>query len=107
MDLEVVIGLGLALACAVGTSLGGLWKQKGAAQTSDVDMRHPVRTAVALFRSRWFMIGWLLALVAWLLHIGALALAPLSLAQAVIAGGLVFLGVLAERYFGFELNRRQ
>jgi hypothetical protein len=32
---------------------------------------------------------------------------PLSVVQAVLSGGLVFLGVLAERYFGFHLDRRQ
>src|SRR5438270_13757789 len=38
------------------------------------------------------------------LHVGALALAPLSIVQAVLSGGLVFLAVLAERYFGFRLG---
>src|SRR2546423_13174170 len=104
---RVVIGLLLALACAAGASLGGLWKQKGALQSRAVDIRHPVRTAVALFRSRWFALGWLVAVLAWLLHIGALALAPLSLAQAVISGGLVTLGLIAERFFRFKLSRRQ
>jgi drug/metabolite transporter (DMT)-like permease len=37
----------------------------------------------------------------------ALALAPLSSVQAILSGGLVFLAVLAERFFGFELGRRQ
>ena len=32
---------------------------------------------------------------------------PLSIGQAVLAGGLVFLAVLAERFFGSELGRRQ
>jgi drug/metabolite transporter (DMT)-like permease len=84
-----------------------LWKQKGAVQAGDVDVRRPVQSAVALFRSKWFAIGWIVAVIAWLLHVGALALAPLSLSQAVISGGLVSLGLIAERYFGFELNRRQ
>jgi len=97
----------LALACAASASLGGLWKRKGAVQTRDVDIREPLKTAGALFRSKWFLIGWIVAVVAWLLHVGALALAPLSLAQAVIAGGLVLLGVLGERFFGFHLDRRQ
>ncbi len=44
---------------------------------------------------------------AWLLHVGALSLAPLSTVQAVISGGLVFLAIIAERFFGFELGRRQ
>ena len=107
MKIQVLAGLVLALACAAGTNLGGLWKQRGATQTSDVDVRRPLQTAAALFRSKWFTIGWIVAALAWLLHVGALALAPLSLAQAVISGGLVLLGVIAERFFGFDLDRRQ
>ena len=42
-----------------------------------------------------------------MLHVGALALAPLSIVQAVLSAGLVFLAVLAERFFGFRLGRRQ
>ena len=38
---------------------------------------------------------------------GALALLPLSTAQAVLSGGFVLLAVLAERFFGFQLGRRQ
>jgi drug/metabolite transporter (DMT)-like permease len=62
---------------------------------------------VGSFRSRWFSLGWGVAAVAWGLHVGALALAPLSVVQAVLSGGLVFLAVFAERYFGFHLGRRQ
>jgi hypothetical protein len=39
-------------------------------------------------------VGWLVALGAWLLHVGALSLAPLSTMQAVISGGLVLLAPL-------------
>jgi hypothetical protein len=107
MHFTIAIGLVLALACAVAASLGGLWKQKGAVHTASVDIRRPKESALALFRSKWFMIGWLAALGAWLLHIGSLALAPLSLAQAVISGGIVLVGILAERFFDFKLQRRQ
>lgn len=107
MHSTVLIGLLLALACAGGASLGGLLKQKGAVQTEDVDLRHPWRSAAALFRSRWFVAGWITAAFAWLLHVGALALAPLSLGQAVISGGIVVLGLLAERFFDLQVTRRQ
>ncbi len=107
MHLSVLIGLLLALACACGASLGGLWKQKGAVQTQDVDIRHPLQSTAALFRSKWFVIGWIAAAIAWLLHVGALALAPLSLGQAVISGGIVLLGLLAERFFDLQVTRRQ
>src|SRR5207253_1263378 len=72
-----------------------------------VDARHPLRSAADLFRSRWWTIGWIVAFVAFAFHAAALALAPLSVVQAVVAGGLVFLAVLAERVFGFKLGRRE
>jgi drug/metabolite transporter (DMT)-like permease len=107
VHVTVLLGLALALACAIGASLSGLWKQKGAVHAQDVDIRRPIESAVALFRSKWFVIGWLVAVVAWLLHVGALALAPISLGQAVISGGIVLLGLIAERFFDFKLTRRQ
>src|SRR4029078_5893256 len=105
--LAVLFGLILALASAVGTNLGFLFKHRSAVRAPPILLRHPLRSAVGLFRSRWFMVGWLVAVVAWGLHVGALSLAPLSIVQAVLSGGLVFLAVFAERFFGFQLGRRQ
>src|SRR3989442_15769223 len=103
----MVAGLALALGSALGTNVAFLFKQRGAVLAPPVRARHPLRSAVSLFRSRWFSLGWAVAVVAWGLHVGALALARLSIVQAVLSGGLVFLAVLAERYFGFRLGRRQ
>jgi drug/metabolite transporter (DMT)-like permease len=97
----------LALVAAFATSVSFLLKHRGAVRAPSVRLRHPLRSAAGLFRSRWFAVGWMVAVVAWLLHVGALALAPLSVVQAVLSGGLVFLAVLAERFFGFRLGRRQ
>jgi len=105
--MTLQLGILLALLCAFVTNLGFLLKHRGACAAPDVDMRHPLRSAKALFCSKWFAIGWLVALVAFVLHVGAIALAPLSLVQAVISGGLVFLTVLADRFFGCEVGRRQ
>jgi drug/metabolite transporter (DMT)-like permease len=105
--MTVQVGIALALACAVVTNLGFLLKHRGACAAPDVDWRHPLRSGAALFRSRWFAIGMLVAVGAWILHVAAMALAPLSLVQAVISGGLVFLTVMAERFFGFSIGRRQ
>jgi hypothetical protein len=101
------LGILLALLCAFGTNLAYLLRHRGARAAPEVRWGHPVRSAAALFRSRWFAIGMLVALGAWMLHVGALALAPLSLVQATLAGGLVFLAVLAERVFGLGVGRRQ
>jgi drug/metabolite transporter (DMT)-like permease len=103
----MVAGLALALCSALSTNVAFLFKQRGALLAPPVRARHPLRSAVGLFRSRWFSLGWAVAVVAWGLHVGALALAPLSIVQAVLSGGLVFLAVLAERYFGYRLGRRQ
>jgi drug/metabolite transporter (DMT)-like permease len=103
----IQLGILLALLCALATNVGFLLKHRGACAAPDVSLKHPVRSAVGLFRSKWFAIGMLVALVAWLFHVAALALAPLSLVQAVIAGGLVFLTVLAERWFGCSVGTRQ
>jgi drug/metabolite transporter (DMT)-like permease len=103
----MTLGLILALASAVGTNVAFLFKHRGAVLAPPIRVRHPVRSAVGLFRSRWFAVGWMVAIVAWVLHVGALSLAPLSIVQAVLSGGLVFLAVFAERYFGFHLGRRQ
>jgi drug/metabolite transporter (DMT)-like permease len=103
----VTFGLALALACALATSVSFLLKQRGAVSAPPVRIRHPLRSASGLFRSRLFALGWLVAVGAWALHVGALGLAPLSVVQAVLSSGLVFLAVLAERFFGFQLGRRQ
>src|SRR6476619_6301316 len=101
------LGLLFALVCAFATNLAFLWKHRGAVAAPDIDMRHPLASAASLFRSKWWAVGFAVALVAWVLHVAALALAPISLVQAVISGGLVFLAVLADRWFGFKLGRRQ
>jgi drug/metabolite transporter (DMT)-like permease len=103
----MILGLLLALASALATNLAFLFKYRGAVLVDPVEARHPLRSAAALFRSRWFAIGWLVAILAWVLHVGALGLAPLSIVQAVLSGGLVFLAVLAERFFDFRLGRWQ
>jgi drug/metabolite transporter (DMT)-like permease len=105
--LTLQLGILLSLACALATNVAFLLKHRGACAAPDVSLRHPIQSAVGLFRSKWFTIGMLVALVAWTFHVVALALAPLSVVQAIIAGGLVFLTVLAERWFGFTVGTRQ
>jgi hypothetical protein len=105
--MTLQIGILLALACAFATNLGFLYKYRGACAAPPVEVRRPLRSARALFTSKWFAIGMLVAVGAWLLHVGALALAPLSVVQAVLSGGVVLLAVMAERLFGHEVGPRQ
>lgn len=103
----VLLGLLLALGSALATNVGFLLRHRGAVAAPTVTVRHPLRSAIGLFRSKWWTIGYVVAFVAYVLHVGALALASLSMVQAVLAGGLVLLGVVAERWFGFHLGRRE
>jgi drug/metabolite transporter (DMT)-like permease len=103
----VIAGLLFAVGCALAGSVAVLLRQRGAVAAPVVRASRPLASAIGLFRSKWWTVGWLVALGAWLLHVGALSLASLSIVQAVISGGLVFLAIVAERFFGFHLGRRQ
>jgi drug/metabolite transporter (DMT)-like permease len=100
-------GILLALACALATNIGFLYKHRGACAAPPVDIRRPLFTAKALFSSKLFALGMLIAAGAWIFHVAAMALAPLSLVQSVLAGGIVLLAVMAERTLGLKLGRRQ
>jgi hypothetical protein len=107
MSLSVQVGLLLALATAFASVVGFLYKHRGAVESPAVTVRNPVRTSLGLFRSRWYVLGIVIATGGWGLHVGALALAPISLVQSVIAGGLVFLTVTADRLFAHRVTRRE
>lgn len=107
MPFSVQLGLFLALCCSIVASLGFLFKQKGAVGAPAVEWRHPVKSTVALFSNKWWTLGILVAMASWGFHVAALALAPISLVQSVIAGGLALLTVIADRVFGLQVTRRE
>jgi drug/metabolite transporter (DMT)-like permease len=105
--LSLNVGIGLALVCAAVTQLGFLCKHKGARIAPRVELQHPLSSARALLACRWFRLGLGVAAVAWVLHVAALALAPLSVVQAVLSTGVVILAVLGDRFFGCRVSARQ
>ena len=105
--MTVQLGILCALACALATNLGFLYKHRGVHAAPDVDWKHPLRSTGNLYRSKYFALGMVVATGAWGFHVLAMAMAPLSMVQSIISGGLVFLTVMAERFFGFNLGRRQ
>jgi hypothetical protein len=107
MSLSVQLGLLLALATAFSSVLGFLYKHRGAVESPEVRMTQPVGSSLALLRSRWYVIGLGVATASWGLHVAALSLAPISLVQSVIAGGLVLLTVTADQLFAHEVTRRE
>ena len=107
LTMTPAIGLLLALACAFVANLAFFYKHRGANAVAKVSVRHPLRSAFALYSSRWFSIGMAIATASWGLHVAALALAPMSVVQVALAGGVVLIAVMAERMFGFEVGPRQ
>jgi drug/metabolite transporter (DMT)-like permease len=101
------LGIFLALACAFVANLGFFYKYRGANSVARVDVRHPLRSGRALFSSKWFALGMLVATGSWALHVAALALAPMSVVQVALAGGVVLIAVMADRMFGFKVGPRQ
>ena len=107
MSVSVQIGLLMAVATAFFAIVGFLYKHRGAVGSPPVEWKRPVRTSLALFRNRWYVLGIVIAIGSWGFHVAALALAPISLVQSVIAGGLVLLTVIADRVFGHSVSRRE
>jgi hypothetical protein len=88
-------------------NLGFFYKHRGANAVAKVTVRHPLRSARALYSSKWFALGMAIATASWGLHVAALALAPMSVVQVALAAGVVLIAVMAERMFGFHVGPRQ
>ena len=101
------LGIGLAVAAALLTNLASLFKHRGCHRTAPVRLQEPLRSARNLASSPWFAAGWGVAALAWLIHVAALSMAPISIVQAVLAGGAVTLAVMAQRLFGDAVEPRQ
>jgi hypothetical protein len=105
--MTIQLGILLALVCAFVSNLGFFFKHRGACECMKVDIRHPFKTTKNLYSSKWFAIGMAIATSAWIFHVAALAVAPISVVQVVLAGGVVMIGVMAQRLFGVEVGNRQ
>jgi drug/metabolite transporter (DMT)-like permease len=103
----IQLGILLAVCCALVTNLAFFFKQRGARLAPPVKASQPLRSGRALFATPWFAGGMMIAAVAWILHVAAMTFAPLTVVQVVLAGGIVLVGVMAERVFGFPVNKRQ
>jgi multidrug transporter EmrE-like cation transporter len=103
----VQLGILLALASAFIANLGLLCKYRGAMAAPTVELGHPLRSAAGLFRSRWWLIGFAVATVGWSFHVAALSVAPLSLVETTLSGGILLLAWIAERWFGVKVGPRE
>src|SRR3712207_1914255 len=107
VSFSVQVGLLLAVATALTSIIGFLYKHRGSVDAPAVEFSRPVSSSLALFRSPWYVLGIAVAMGSWGFHVAALALAPISLVQSTIAGCLVLLTVVADRMFGHTVTRRE
>jgi len=94
MSPATAAGLLVALASTAALNWG-FFTQHGAAEVMPpLSIRRPVASLRLLAGSRVWLAGFLVGLAGWALYVAALELAPLSLVQAVSAGGLGLLALL-------------
>jgi drug/metabolite transporter (DMT)-like permease len=101
----VILGLGLAVVGSVALNGSYLLQHAGSRAVPAIALLRPVSTLAGLLRSRWWLVGAGLGLLGSVLHVAALAHAPLSLVQAFAAGGLALTVPVAARAFGERLER--
>src|SRR5262245_46511190 len=70
-------------------------------------MRRPVQSARLLLGDRSWLLGFGLESLGFLLYVGAVALAPLSLVQSIAAGGIGVLAFVSARMARRRLSRRE
>lgn len=107
MTLRLGFGLALALVSAGALNWSYIAQHGVAAKLPPLTLRRPAHSLRLLFTNlRWF-VGFAVGIVGWALYVAALALAPLSLVQAVAAGGIGLLALLVWRTTGVALARRE
>jgi hypothetical protein len=95
--VNVSLGLALALASAFALNWGWVAQHGAASAMPPLRVRAPIASLRLLFASGRWLLGFFVGLVGWALYVVALGLAPLSLVQAVSAGGIAILALLVHR----------
>jgi hypothetical protein len=101
------LGFGLAIASSLALNAGYLLQHLGGAVAPAVDARRPIATVRELLRSPLWVVGMGTNLFGSLLHIGAIAVAPLSLVQAFSAAGLALVVPASARLARSPLHRAE
>lgn len=107
MSSALILGLGFAVVASIAQNGSYLLQHAGSRGGPAVDLRRPLVTLRALLRSRMWLAGTVGSALGSVLHIAALADAPLSLVQVFTAGGLALTVPAGARAFGQRLERSE
>jgi hypothetical protein len=95
--VQIAFALLITLVSACMLNVGYLLEHSVASQAPPLSLRHPVASLRSLLGNRRWLLGFAAEGAGWLLYVGALALAPLSLVQATAAGGIGILAIMVSR----------
>jgi hypothetical protein len=105
--MQIALALVITLVSACLLNLGYLLEHSVASKVPPLSLRRPVASVRSLLGNRRWLMGFGAEACGWLLYVIALALAPLSLVQAVAAGGIGILAVMVARITRVPLSRRE
>jgi heavy metal translocating P-type ATPase len=105
--VQLAVGLVLALVSAVGVNWAYSHEHDAAAAMPAFSPRQPVRFVHLLVSDRRWVRAFVVETAGWLVYVAALALAPLSLVQAICASGIAVLALVSVRGRPQLLARRE
>ncbi|MGA9761198.1 MAG: hypothetical protein WBQ14_02085 [Gaiellaceae bacterium] len=103
--MRIALALVITVISASCLDLGYLLEHDVASRLPTLSPRRPIASLRSLLGSRRWLMGIGIESVGWLLYVGALALAPLSLVQATAAGGIGILAIMVSRLTHVPLTR--
>ena len=96
--MTLTAGLVLAICSAVALNWGWVAQHRAASALPPLSLRRPLRSLRALFTTPAWLVGFLTGIGGWAFYVAAVALAPLSLVQAVAAGSVGLIALFARRH---------
>jgi hypothetical protein len=105
--VQIALALVITLVSACFLNLGYLLEHSVASQVPRLSLRRPVASVRSLAGNRRWLTGFGSEVLGWVLYVVALDLAPLSLVQAVAAGGIGILAIMVSRVTRVPLTGRE
>jgi hypothetical protein len=105
--VQIAVALAITIVSACCLNLGYLVEHSVASTLPALSLRRPVASLRSLVGNRRWLAGFGVETAGWILYVGALALAPLSLVQATAAGGIGILAIMVSRFTRVPLTTRE